>query len=319
MNRCSNLAISWRNWIYFTISSDKMIGNFPVCLNMSKTSPMWLWPVKMMSDAVAGDDPALLTQCLDFCQALANKGQSFSISLKIGSSFSFSLDTRRNVDHNVVTRKKKLSPSRLRRNQRRKEEFLRRKTTPSSENEAFKCEECGNSFKSENGLKIHRGKAHKKVSTLPSPEKMRRPSGDSPRDCSLIMSPTRGDCREESQEQEQKVEEKKEEEVSPFISALSKTLSLWPEDEDEHKCPPWQRCRNLKCMLEAEKENQIWAAAGECDNCEENKNNCECEDLEEQKQWVGNWSTPWPLLQWGGKRPCDQNCEGKLLNEQFLL
>ena len=26
---------------------------------------------------------------------------------------------------------------------------------------AFKCEQCGNDFKSENGLKIHIGKAHK--------------------------------------------------------------------------------------------------------------------------------------------------------------
>ena len=32
------------------------------------------------------------------------------------------------------------------------------------------------------------------------------------------------------------------------------------------------------------KKNQIGAAAGECDNFEENKNNCECEDLEEQRQ-----------------------------------
>ena len=32
---------------------------------------------------------------------------------------------------------------------------------------AFKCEQCGNDIKSENGLKIHIGKAHKVYSTPP--------------------------------------------------------------------------------------------------------------------------------------------------------
>ena len=144
-----------------------------------------------------------------------------NISLSIGSSFSFSLDTRRTTSHEAVTRKKRVSPSRLRRNQRRKEEFLKRKTDPSSEkeSEAFKCEECGNSYKSENGLKIHKGKSHKKANTLPSPEKIRRSSGDSPMESSLNMSPIRDTGREELQEQEA---EQKETEVSPFISAHSK-------------------------------------------------------------------------------------------------
>ena len=177
--------------------------------------------------------------------------------------------------------KKRASPSRLRRNQRRKEEFLRRKTEPSSEDEAFKCEECGKSYKSENGLKIHKGKAHKKEIILPSPEKLRGVSGDSPQNSSLELSPIRDAGREEFQEQKVEEEEEKEEkETSPFIQSLSKTLSLWPEGEEKHKCPSWRegRCRNLKCLLENEKENQIWAAAGECDKCEENKNDCECEE-----------------------------------------
>ena len=33
---------------------------------------------------------------------------------------------------------------------------------------AFKCDQCENSFKSENGLKIHAGKSHKKVTSLSS-------------------------------------------------------------------------------------------------------------------------------------------------------
>ena len=232
-----------------------------------------------MSAAVRSDDSTLVTKCLDFCQALTNMGQTFNISLSIGSSFSFSLDTRRNVSHDVVTKKKRPSPSRLRRNQRRKEEFLKRKADPPPEKEceAFTCEECGNSYKSENGLKIHKGKAHKKVNTLPSPEKIRSSSGDSPLDSSLNVSPVRDTGREEVHENEAEEERKKE--VSPFILALSKTLSLWPEDEEKHKCPSWRegRCRNLKCLLESEKESREYDAAGYCDNCEENKNDCECD------------------------------------------
>ena len=236
----------------------------------------------MMSAAMRSDDPALVTKCLDFCQALTNMGQTFNIALSIGSSFSFSLDTRQTTSHEAVTRKKRVSPSRLRRNQRRKEEFLKRKTDPSSEKESevFKCEECGNSYKSENGLKIHKGKSHKKANTLPSPEKMRRASRDSPMDSSLNVSSIRDTDREELEEEEA---EQKEAEVSPFISALSKTLSLWPEDEEKHKCPSWREgsCRNLKCLLEREKESREWDAAGYCDICEENKNSCECDqDLE---------------------------------------
>ena len=180
-----------------------------------------------MSAAVRGDDPALVTKCLDFCQALTNMGQTFSISLSIASSFSFSLDTRKTTAEGAVTRKKRASPSRLRRNQKRKEEFLKRKTEPSSEDEAFKCEECGKSYKSENGLKIHKGKAHKKEIILPSPEKLRGVSGDSPQNSSLELSPIRDTGREEFQEQKVEEEEEKEEkETSPFIQSLSKTLYL---------------------------------------------------------------------------------------------
>ena len=256
-----------------------MTGSLSVILTTPKTSPMWPWSVKMMSAAVRSDDSTLVTKCLDFCQALTNMGQTFNISLSIGSSFSFSLDTRRNVSHDVVTKKKRPSPSRLRRNQRRKEEFLKRKADPPPEKEceAFTCEECGNSYKSENGLKIHKGKAHKKVNTLPSPEKIRSSSGDSPLDSSLNVSPVRDTGREEVHENEAEEERKKE--VSPFILALSKTLSLWPEDEEKHKCPSWREglCRNLKCLLESEKESREYDAAGYCDNCEENKNDCECD------------------------------------------
>ena len=164
---------------------------------------MSLSPVKM---ATSKSD--LMIQCLEFSQALENKGRTFKLAIQ-ARQFSFFLDTRgTNTNTKVVDRmKKKLSPSQVRRNQRRKEEFLRRKEeflrrkeeflrrksespnetnplvteTPESDTEVvektaeqvikFKCDQCGKSCKSENGLKIHVGKAHKKEDASPQEKK----------------------------------------------------------------------------------------------------------------------------------------------------
>ena len=135
-------------------------------------------------------DMELLPKCLDFCQALANQGLCFTISLTMGN-FTFSLDTRKSStletreekDLQQEKRKKKDSPSNRRRNQRRKEEFLKRKSGVSSEEaeivvketpehlKTFKCDQCEMSFNTENGLKIHKGKTHK-CSLLPPHEKL---------------------------------------------------------------------------------------------------------------------------------------------------
>ena len=71
-------------------------------------------------------------------------------------------------------------------------------------------------------------------------------------------------------------ESQSDEGVSSFISALKNTFNLWPEDDPPHRCHPWEPCRNLKCRVKAEIENQEYAAAGECDDCGENVNDCEC-------------------------------------------
>ena len=95
--------------------------------------------------AVTGDHP-LSTKCLDLCQALTSQGKTFTFTLTIGSSFTFSLDTRvKDTPATTVTRKH-VTPSTRRRNERRKEEFLKKKAlsaavpedTPvkASENEA---------------------------------------------------------------------------------------------------------------------------------------------------------------------------------------
>ena len=74
---------------------------------------------------------SLVSQCLAFCQTLANQGKDFSFNLTINSSFSFSLDTRESKVSSTLG-KKRTSPSTQRRNARRREEFLRKKLNFSS-------------------------------------------------------------------------------------------------------------------------------------------------------------------------------------------
>ena len=127
-----------------------------------------------MAAPIMGEDNSnSASQCMAFLQALASKGQIFSFTLKVGSSFAFSLDTRGNGTSSLT--KKRKSPSTRRRNARRRAEFLAKKRGP-PENESssekstpekvarpvkakeFKCDQCDKDFKSENGLKIHVGK-----------------------------------------------------------------------------------------------------------------------------------------------------------------
>ena len=141
--------------------------------------------------AVGVSDSTLATKCLDLCQTLAGQGLAFNFSLKIGSFFSFSLDARdkgQALDSQGKI-KKKPSPSTLRRNAKRKEAFLKKKQNPApvspggggvepeaglpqQEEYAFKCDICGNTFKSDNGLRIHEGKSHNSHE-LPQPERIR--------------------------------------------------------------------------------------------------------------------------------------------------
>ena len=118
--------------------------------------------------AVAEVGSSLLTKCLDFCQALSNQGQVFNFSVAIGPDFIFSLDTRRKERSTVA--KKKASPSTVKRNARRKEEYLKRKNKPSSVNnieelevvsDAPKCDQCNFKAASEKGLRQHQRMKHK--------------------------------------------------------------------------------------------------------------------------------------------------------------
>ena len=78
---------------------------------------------------------SLAIKCMDFCHALASQGMAFSFSLSVGSDFSFSLDARDKKQATPVltaeVTKKKLSPSQVRRNAKRRKEFLKRKSETS--------------------------------------------------------------------------------------------------------------------------------------------------------------------------------------------
>ena len=152
--------------------------------------------------AVSVTDSSLTTQCLDFCQALARQGKVFKFSLTIDSTFTFSLDTKEGKANLPSGSQRRKSPSTLRRNAKRREEFLAKKSTLESsvitglessrkQREAYQCDQCDSSFKTVNGLKIHVGKSHKEAS---SPEKLRK-SHSQP---SLIVSPVKDLSRVES-------------------------------------------------------------------------------------------------------------------------
>ena len=85
----------------------------------------------MAAMSVQEEDARLVSQCLEFCQTLAGKPQTFSFSLTIGSHFSFSVDTR--GKEVLVPKRKKKTPSTLRRDARRREGFLKKKSAASTE------------------------------------------------------------------------------------------------------------------------------------------------------------------------------------------
>ena len=218
--------------------------------------------------AVGESDSSLAAKCLDLCQVLAGQGLAFNFSLSIGSNFSFSLEAR-GKGQALATQgktKKKKTPSTLRRNARRRTEFLKKKLEDSPGNEdvsakeavkkvvecgSFKCEQCENVFKSENGLKIHAGKAHKKVNSIPStPQKLRQQLGGS---VSLSASPLLDASREERS--------------LPQSPPSPPSPSSPPSP---HKCPvfPQEPCRRQKCRLRIEREKEKEALGKTCTHCD---------------------------------------------------
>ena len=139
----------------------------------------------MSAPNASEDDLSLASQCLALCQTLAGQGKAFSFSLTVSSTFTFSLDSKEVAS--LPKKKKRSSPSTLRRNAARREKFLKRKVeSPSmvkapnpiqrqpvishtsvpfsameAESESFKCEKCDDGFVSNHGLICHIETAHK--------------------------------------------------------------------------------------------------------------------------------------------------------------
>ena len=67
--------------------------------------------MKMSTSLMSGGDPALLSQCLEFCQALASMGQTITFSVTLGSTFAFNLDTSVKATSSDMKITKKKKPS----------------------------------------------------------------------------------------------------------------------------------------------------------------------------------------------------------------
>ena len=100
---------------------------------------------KSKMSAVGEEDSHLVSKCMDFCRALANQGEAINFSLTIGSSFSFSLDTR-SKEMKKSFRTKKASPSTLRRHARRRQDYLIKKQNPPAVNHISGSCSCGTSM-----------------------------------------------------------------------------------------------------------------------------------------------------------------------------
>ena len=79
---------------------------------------------------------SLASQCMTFCQALANNSKAFTFSLTTGSGFNFTLDTKENLPPVAV----KKSPSARRRNARRRADFLKKKSEAPASSTAIQAE-----------------------------------------------------------------------------------------------------------------------------------------------------------------------------------
>ena len=130
-----------------------------------------------MSGVASEDQLPLASQCLALCQTLASQGKAFSFTVTLGSTFTFSMDAKESAAA-LPKRKKKSSPSTLRRNAARRVKFLNRKVEKASvvevqcppgishtpvpfsamevERESFKCYHCGERFASNVSLMSHK-------------------------------------------------------------------------------------------------------------------------------------------------------------------
>ena len=83
----------------------------------------------------SSENTSLVKQCMDFCQHLNSQGKMFNFSLSLGPVFYFSLDTKQQTT-TVIPLVRKKSPSTLKRNLKRREEYLKKKAEQLSEKQS---------------------------------------------------------------------------------------------------------------------------------------------------------------------------------------
>ena len=76
-------------------------------------------------DISKDSDQSLVKKCFEFCSALTERGCSYSFSLKVGQSFNFTLKSGKGAPPKA---KPKRSPSYFRRQIRRREDFLKKRS-----------------------------------------------------------------------------------------------------------------------------------------------------------------------------------------------
>lgn len=92
-------------------------------------------PINSISDK--GDTKSLINECFAFCSALTGRDCKFSFTLRLGSSFTFSL-----ASEQVAPTAKSRSPSYLRRQQRRRAALLEKRAQISPDKKASASKQC---------------------------------------------------------------------------------------------------------------------------------------------------------------------------------
>ena len=88
---------------------------------------------------------SVLAQCLEFSKQMDSHQKTFKLEVELSSGFTFNLNTLVKEEPKSRTEVKKKSPSTLRRNAARKQNFLDKKNMSSANkdlSEAFKCDQC---------------------------------------------------------------------------------------------------------------------------------------------------------------------------------
>ena len=147
-----------------------------------------------MSPLPAKMDTVVVEKCQAFCQALITGNHKFTFSLSMGGD-NFNFDNKELAKSSCD--KKKKTPSQIRREEKRREKRKLQKTDATEKvaekSGSRKCAVCDLCFNTEQGLKIHFGKAHKTTAVLSTPEKQRNDNTD----VSLVLTPGNESRKEE--------------------------------------------------------------------------------------------------------------------------